>query len=201
MGGRPLVEPVYTDVSVTSAGGQASMATLVVTGHLPGQPNVAVTTTYSLAPGERMLEVRTRVQNNTNAMLPGFTLADRLYQGRSQRFVPGPGLWPAGRTSSAHWEAFFADGYVWGLLGPVLAPMEGVHEAGSSLLTYSSTDLEAGHEREYRRYLLAEYRRAGEGLAGGGPCARGPAWHRPRGAAGAGRRRAGAGRLPPGAAA
>ncbi len=157
LGSPPAVEPVYTDLSVASAGGQANMGTLVATGHLPGQPKVTVTTTYSLAPGERMLEVRTNVKNDTGAMLPGFTLADRLYQGRSQRFVPGPGLWPTGQTSSAHWEAFFAHGFVWGLLGPVLAPMKGVHEAGSSLLTYSSTDLAAGVSREYRRYVLAEF--------------------------------------------
>ncbi len=104
-----------------------------------------------------MLEVRTRVKNNTDAMLPGFTLADRLYQGRTQRYVPGPGLWPTGQRSSAHWEAFFGGGFVWGLLGPVLAPTEGVHQAGYSLLTYSSTDLAAGEEREYRRYLLADF--------------------------------------------
>jgi len=157
LGDRPLLQPVYADVNVAAPGGQGAIATLVAEGHLPGQPKVNVTTTYSLAPGERMLEVRTRVQNNTNAMLPGFTLADRLCQGRTERYVPGPGLWPTGQRSSAHWEAFFGGGFVWGLLGPVLAPTEGVHEAGYSLLTYSSTDLAAGQEREYRRYLLAQF--------------------------------------------
>jgi hypothetical protein len=157
LGGRPRLQPVYTDVHVEDAGGAGVTASVVATGHLPGQPHVEVTTTYRLEPDARMLEVRTTVANKSDKALPGFALADRLYQGRTQRFVPGAGFCMAGERSSAHWIAFCGGGYVWAVLGSVLSPTEGVHDTGSSELTYSTTDIAPGQDRDYRRLVLAEF--------------------------------------------
>jgi len=157
VGARARLRPVYTAVSVAEEGGVGMAASVVARGHLPGWPGVRVTTTYRLAPDARMLEVRTRVDNDTDEMLAAVSLGDRLYHGRTSRFVPGVGLYPTGRSSSAHWMAFAAEGYVWGVLGPRLMPTRAVHEAGSSVLTYATTDIAPGQGREYRRYVLAEF--------------------------------------------
>ena len=195
LGARPRLQPVYTDVHVAAAGRPGRRGRLVAVGHLPGQPKVTVTTTYTLQPDARMLEVRTSVENGTDAQLPGFGLATGSTRGARSATCRGRGsgrrAGPARRTGRRSSGAATSGR----LLGPVLSPTDGVHEAGFSTLTYATTDLAPGQERRVPPLPAGRLRRAGEGLAGGGPRAGGAALHGARGAEGRGERQARAGRL------
>ncbi len=154
LGGGTPRHPVYTEVRVESAGGPDVPCAVVAEGALLGEPLVRVGTTYTLFPDSRALLVETRVENGTGEPLPLFGLRDVLCHGRTLRFVPDTGLFPAGRTSSSEWIAFFYEGRAWGVISDEANPMEGAHSAGDSLLRYGTVDILPGESRLYRRRIV-----------------------------------------------
>jgi len=156
LGGRKAAAPVYEEVSVSAPGGVQEEAAVVSTGHLPGDPSVEVETTYTLRPGSRMLEMSTTVRNRTDSMRPFFGFRDLLYHGRTMRFAPRAGLFPAGKSPRSRWLAFFGDGCVWGVLAAPLGTLRCVHSPGVSEIGHRTVDIPPGQSRTCRRYLMCD---------------------------------------------
>ncbi len=158
LGPEPPRRAVYTHVNIEETGGEDEPAVVAARGHLFGRAGVRVRTTYRLEPDSPMLAVKTEVENDTGSMLSLFGFRDVLYHGRTVRFVPRIGMFPAGRRGTARWMAFCAGDFAWGIAaqGPG-AEMETHHLPGSSVLRYGTTDIPPGESRMYRRAVLAGY--------------------------------------------
>ena len=149
------VAPVYETARVDHPGGEGETASVVCEGRLPGRPEVRVTTTYTLEPGERALELTTVLSNETARTLPGCRLGDLLYHGRTLRYDPAVGLRPMGKTNVSPYFAFFRHDLAWGIRPGQLGTITAVHHAGTSELNYAVTDLSPGQSTRYTRRLLA----------------------------------------------
>lgn len=155
LGGRRTVQPVYETVRVATSGGLDQVAVVVSEGHLTGNPDVRIETVYRLRPGSSALEIATTVRNGTDAMLPLFGFCDLLYHGRTARFVPDAGLFPAGKEGSSPWLCFFGQDRVWGVLTGPLGTVDSIHRVGVSELHYATADVPPGDSRSYRRFFVA----------------------------------------------
>ncbi|MCK4283540.1 MAG: carboxypeptidase regulatory-like domain-containing protein, partial [Candidatus Brocadiae bacterium] len=155
LGGSRPVRPTWETVTVANRGGPDEPGVVVSKGHLSDNASVKVETTYTLPPGARSLEITTKVLNETAGMLALFGCRDQLYHGRTARFAPSVGLFPAGKRGSSRWLAFFWQDRVWGIVAGPLGTMDGVHEVGVSELHYCTVDIPAGESRSYRRSLVA----------------------------------------------
>ncbi len=155
LGTDRLVRPLYTSLDIAEPGGLDAAAVVRVAGHLPGYKGVNVNTTYTLYPGEVMLEIATAVEHAGRQPMPGFQFGDYLCHGRTRRYAAGDGLKPLGQGSSSRWFAFYDERYAWGVLPPPAGMVQADHGAGHSDLVYLSQDLPPGHSRTYTRWLVA----------------------------------------------
>ncbi len=158
LGAEPPRRPVYTEVKIQNTGGDEEPAIVTAGGHLFGAGRVRVRTSYSLQPDSRALHVETEVENQTGAMLSLFGLRDVLCQGRTVRFVPGIGMFPAGRRATTRWMAFCRGSHAWGIAADRRGPeVESDHLAGSSVLHYGTVDIPAGESQRYGRSVMAAW--------------------------------------------
>ncbi len=155
-GGRAAATPVYEKVTVSAPGGVEQEAVVLSTGHLAGDPSVKVETTYALQPGSRMLEIATTVRNETDSMLPQFAFLDLLYHGRTVRFAPSAGLFPADKRSRSRWISFFYGDRVWGVVAAPLGALDCVHLPGVSQISYRTVDIAPGQSYMCRRYIMCD---------------------------------------------
>ena len=123
---------------------------------MDGRPEARVRTLYRLPPDSHALEVLTTVRNDGDSMLSLFGLRDMLYHGRTERYVPGLGFWPAGRRGGSRWLAFFWQGLVWGVIAGPADRIDGTYRPGCCELAYGTADIPPGKERSYRRFVKAD---------------------------------------------
>ena len=153
-GGQGL--PVYQTVQVAAPGGEGRAAAICAEGHYSEEPAVLVKTCYELRPQARSLEITTHVENQSSSALLEFSLADRVYHGRTVRYAEGLGLYPWGRGGRTDWLSFFCDGAVWGIYSADRRRMDSVHAPGWSQLTYSEQTFARGQQHTYSRYLYVD---------------------------------------------
>jgi len=156
LGGPRAAFPVYESVKVSDPGGEGRPAEVLAEGHVGGRPEARVRTLYRLPPDSHALEVLTTVRNDGDSMLSLFGLRDMLYHGRTERYVPGLGFWPAGRRGGSRWLAFFWQGLVWGVIAGPADRIDGTYRPGCCELAYGTADIPPGKERSYRRFVKAD---------------------------------------------
>ena len=82
-------QPIYDTVEPQQ---RNEVALVRASGHDSADPDLAVETEYALRPGSNALEITTRVTNRSQKALQRYEVGDAIEWGRSERFVPGPGL-------------------------------------------------------------------------------------------------------------
>jgi len=132
-------------------------AEVTVLGHWRANSALVVRTTYLLSPSAKYLEITTNVENQTGAALQGVKLGDLLYHGRTERFVEGMGLHPAGRRRQTTMLSFFAGRRVWELHVPGTMPFLGDHQRNFSRVVYSEHGMQPAQVRTYHRRLTAAF--------------------------------------------
>ena len=155
-------KPVYDKVEITSSGGEDSAAAVKATGGWSLDREVEVSTTYRLEPDTTLLQVTTQVKNATSRPLTDFVMADRVYHGRTSRYVHGYGLYPCGREGKTQWFSFFSGQEAWGLFSADGEPMLASHGPGSSDLTYRTVSIEPSQSRSYARTVVVTGRGPGD---------------------------------------
>lgn len=148
---------VCEEVSLAEQPTDSGSAVVVASGHLRGNSSVLVRTEYRLQPGSRSLEIATSVENRGESVAGGLEFGDLVYQGRTERFVEGWGLHPAGRELRTEWFSFFGGGFVWGLSAADRGPVDSTHWGSHSCVVYERRDVGPGKVRKYYRSLTAAY--------------------------------------------
>ena len=146
--------PVYEQVEISSEGGEDTAAEVKATGHWSLDKAVEVVTTYRLEPDSTALQITTQVKNTTSEPLSDFVMSDRVYHGRTSRYVQGYGLYPRGREGDTDWFSFFSGHQTWGLFSGDGEPVWAKHKPGWSDLVYRTVSVEPSQRRSYARNLV-----------------------------------------------
>jgi len=155
LGGEELAFPTYKEVRIDTDAENDGHASVVADGYVVGQASVAVQTVYTLEPGAQALCMATTVSNNGSDALRDFSIGDRVYQGRTERFAEGLGLHLRGRSGPTGWFSFFTEGSVWAVYGSPHSTFMTVNRASSSDLIYWTGRLEPGERQSCVRWLFA----------------------------------------------
>ena len=147
---------VCEEVSVAEPDSDIGPASVVAAGRWSNNSDVFVRTVYRLKPASHGLEISTSIENRSGEALVDLDVGDLVYHGRTERFVEGLGLHPAGKSARTRWLSFFGGGCVWGLWAADGEPIECHHGDGYSKVSYGRFTLAPGQTRTYQRVFAVE---------------------------------------------
>lgn len=133
--------------------GSGGEAIVIARGADSSDPNIKVTTRYTLAEGNAHLTIETTLTNEGAAALTGHTAGDMIIWGASDNFAPGDGFDVAWETTATAWIAGVGETTLCGYAsdGELITAEHG--ETWSSTVV-STVDVDAGGSATMIRYVV-----------------------------------------------
>ncbi|MEO1271386.1 MAG: CehA/McbA family metallohydrolase, partial [Myxococcota bacterium] len=146
-------QAIYTQIDLLEPGGANTAAILQATGHDSDDPNLTLTTRYTLPPTGTVLTLETQITNTSAVAVTDFELGDALQWSEARHFAPGHGFnldltpietpWLAGEASQVS--------YGWVSESPT---MRSIHGSLWSDATIKTVQLPPGAFASYTRHLV-----------------------------------------------